>query len=104
MFLGSIVERGLQSIEERHEEAVEAAMEEMNVMPQQKMDAVKMVAMFKAANIKSKSKRRALLRHLRHHVGKHSFAVNLAMPSFRLFFTLTYFTSIYPSHFLDVQD
>lgn len=50
------------------------AIEELKVWPKErKMSALKMAAMFKAAQINTVSKRRFLLRHLRHHFGKKSF-------------------------------
>ena len=65
----------------KYEGAAKEVLDEMKMMPQEQMNAVKMVAMFKAANIQSKSKRRALLRHLRHHFGKHALATELTVKS-----------------------
>jgi hypothetical protein len=56
-----------------YREAFEEAMAEKNMQPPEKMDAVKLAAMFKASNISTRNQRRALLRHLRHHFGKFAF-------------------------------
>lgn len=50
-------------------------LEELGILPQEhlKMGAVKIAAMFKAAGVRSRHRRRALLKHLRHFFGKHVF-------------------------------
>lgn len=58
----------------RNEEGDEV-LEELGLLPQEqlKMGAVKIAAMFKAAGIRSRHRRRALLRHLRHFFGNNVF-------------------------------
>ena len=59
-------------------EAGKEAIEELKIWPkiwpkERRMSALKIAAMFKAAQIISVQKRRYLLRHLRHHFGKKAF-------------------------------
>ena len=53
--------------------AFQEALKEQGIMTPEKMNAVRVAAMFKAGNISSRSSRRQIMRHLRHHFGKHSF-------------------------------
>jgi len=58
----------------KYPEAAKEAIEEVKILTEEKkMTALKMASMFKAAQITSFIKRRLLLRHLRHHFGKHAF-------------------------------
>lgn len=58
----------------KYPEAAKEAIVETNMLPEdKKMSALKIASMFKAAQITSIQKRRLLLRHLRHHFGKHAF-------------------------------
>ncbi len=58
----------------KYPEAAKEAIEEVKILTEEKkMTALKMASMFKAAQITSFVKRRLLLRHLRHHFGKHAF-------------------------------
>ena len=58
-------------INKLRKEEGDQVLEELGLLPQEqlKMGAVKIAAMFKAAKIRSRHRRRALLRHLRHFFG-----------------------------------
>mmetsp|Transcript_22383 Transcript_22383/g.33920 ORF Transcript_22383/g.33920 Transcript_22383/m.33920 type:complete len:309 (+) Transcript_22383:17-943(+) len=57
--------------------------EELKILPKdRKMDGLKIATMFKAAQITSIQKRRYLLRHLRHHFGKHAFDIEQNIQKF----------------------
>mmetsp|Transcript_17825 Transcript_17825/g.22773 ORF Transcript_17825/g.22773 Transcript_17825/m.22773 type:complete len:317 (+) Transcript_17825:12-962(+) len=57
--------------------------EELKILPKdRKMDGLKIATMFKAAQITSLQKRRYLLRHLRHHFGKHAFDIEQNIQKF----------------------
>ena len=57
----------------RYASAFKEAMKELHFSVAKKMSAVRISAMFKAGNVHARTNRRQILRHLRHHFGKHSF-------------------------------
>lgn len=72
--LHASAKRMTKKLMKEYPDATKEAIVELNMVPEdKKMSALKIASMFKAAQVDSFSKRRLLLRHLRHHFGKHAF-------------------------------
>lgn len=72
--LHASAKRMTKKLMKKYPEAAKEAIVELNMVPQdKKMSALKMACMFNAAQVTTFPKRRLLLRHLRHHFGKHAF-------------------------------
>jgi len=70
----SSAKRTAKYIARRYKPAFNAALSEMKISKPTRMGPIKIAAMFKAGNVRSRKDRRAIMRHLRHHFGRDCFA------------------------------
>ena len=66
--------RTMKYLGKKFKDASREALKEMKLMSPGQMNEIQMGAMWTAGDVSSKNARRNILKHLRHHFGKHSFA------------------------------